>query len=202
MSLGTNSNGGWCQTHRWSSCIYIKKYIYIEIRQKKKAAEILGDSGCEEKCESCIIYLESCNLSIRVSVRMALCTVIDHAVKPQTRDFTAQMPPELHVQMKRWVAAEPFFILCCENVWTRRGALPLVDAFTVKKQQKQLWLFFSTQVGLRWPRSPLTADVPDQFKRLSAQRGGLLTVSFLFFLHLSGWLNEIWTVLCEAACVV
>lgn len=113
---------------------------------------------------------------------MALCTVIDHAVKPQTRDFTAQMPPELHVQMKRWVAAEPFFILCCENVWTRRGALPLVDAFTVKKkQQKQLWLFFSTQVGLRWPRSPLTADVPDQFKRLSAQRGGLLTVSFLFF---------------------
>lgn len=70
-------------------------------KKNKKLQKFSGTRGCEEKCESCIIYLESCNLSIRVSVRMALCTVIDHAVKPQTRDFTAQMPPELHVQMKR-----------------------------------------------------------------------------------------------------
>lgn len=66
-----------------------------------KAQKSKGTGLCE-KCRSCIIYYESCNLSSRVSVRVALCTVIDHAVNPETRDFTAQMPWKHRIQMKRY----------------------------------------------------------------------------------------------------
>lgn len=61
----------------------------------------------------------------------------------------------------------------------RCSALSLVDAFTVqtnllKEKKKRCWAVLT--------RSPLTADVPDQFKRLSAQRGGLMSVlaSYIF----------------------
>lgn len=93
-----------------------------------KAQKSKGTGLCE-KCRSCIIYYKSCNLSSRVSVRVALCTVIDHAVNPETRDFTAQMPWEHRIQMKRYYS---WVFSGCGNVSTRRGALPLLDA---------LWLF-------------------------------------------------------------
>lgn len=108
------------------------------------------------------------------------------------------------------------FSCVVKNVWWRCGALPVVDALLYK-----LWLFylffkiFFTQVGLRWPRSLLSADVPDQFKRLSAQRGWFI-FSFSHLSHLFGggrgnWrVNKIWTaavlfiggVWNQAACVV
>lgn len=43
---------------------------------------------------------------------------------------------------------------------------------------------FFTQVGLWWPRLLLSADVPDQFKRLSAERGGLSVFPLFFSLPL------------------
>lgn len=115
-------------------------------------------TGLCEKCRSCIIYWDNCNLSIRVSVRMALCTVIDHAVNLQTADFTAQMSPELHVQMKRWAgAAAPLFP---PGLWkcldeARCSACSWCFALLYK-----LWLFFPPKLRAEVTEIPVSCECP------------------------------------------
>lgn len=115
--------------------------------------EILVGSGSCEKCRSCIIYTESCNLSIPVSVfgserplimRWAPKPEISPQMTPHPSGSCSSSPPPL------------IFIKCLEE--TRRSA-------AVLPMTRVVW--WSIQAG----EETWGADVPDQFKRLSPQRG-------------------------------
>ncbi len=175
MSLGTSSGGLMPN----SQTITLHSDSQTEIRQQQKKGQKLSGTGLCEKCSSCIIDQESCNPSIRVSACVRLC--VQSLIMPRTHktrfysaDAAGAARPNGAMSRARF---SPVLWKCVDEA---RCSASLVDAFYCqkkkqkkqkqkKKQKTKLWLYFSTSSWAEVTEIPLlTADVPDQFKRLSA----------------------------------
>lgn len=120
-------------------------------RSPQEAAEALRERGLCEKCTPCIIYEESCNLSIRVSV-----CVYGFCVQPLIMSWIQEQEITRR-RCCRWLrvptkSAELPELLRNEHDGSRLGVLTVAS---------------SPKLGGGDREIPVIADVPDQFQRLS-----------------------------------